>query len=166
MLISMFCRLSIAAGNGHCQQCENQHSLHAECVHVRSLCSLVYRLCDSRVQCMKQPMQMRSLYRVIVVSWTQVSSAMESLESSSSNFNTFGHHFRGVECQGNLWHVNGTHNCLHNCQLKVERIKQTTLFTKLGTLGMYILTTKLHMPLDDCLFTVCTCSSHVFSASM
>ena len=34
-LTSTFCRSSIAAGNGHCQQCENQHSLH-ECMYVAS----------------------------------------------------------------------------------------------------------------------------------
>ena len=59
-LISTFCRLSIAAGNRHCQQCENQHSLH-ECVYVASV-HLSIILCNSRVQCMKQSMQMRSLY--------------------------------------------------------------------------------------------------------
>ena len=32
-LINTFCRSTIAAGNGHCQQCENQHGLH-KCVYV------------------------------------------------------------------------------------------------------------------------------------
>ena len=50
-LISTFCRSSIAAGNGHCQHCENQHSLH-ECVYIASAHSSII-LCNPRVQCRK-----------------------------------------------------------------------------------------------------------------
>ena len=50
-LISTFCRSSIAAGNGHCQQCENQHSLH-ECVMFTCLnLELEFSVWNSQCRC-------------------------------------------------------------------------------------------------------------------